>query len=72
MRKMFWWQEVTRREKNDHLLAFYTPLPSDFKKKPQTLLKLTAAPAFQGFKLFEKLAVVNTIRRHKVHWRGLQ
>lgn len=38
----------------------------------KTSLKLKVAIAFQGFKLFEKLSVVNTVRRYKVHRRGLQ
>lgn len=63
---------MTSRGKNDSLLVFYTMLPSDFKEKTQMSLKLEAAIAFQGFKLLEKLAVVNTVRRHKGHRRGLQ
>lgn len=49
-------------------------LPSDLKKKKkkELSLKLKVAIAFQRFKLFEKLAVVNTVRRHEVHRRGLQ
>lgn len=36
----------------------------------QTSVKLKAEIAFQGFKLFEKLAVGNTVRKHKVHQGG--
>lgn len=51
---------------------FIPRYPQILKKKTQMSLKLEEAIAFQGFKLLEKLAAVNTVRRHKGHRRGLQ